>query len=82
MCDRVDEAVVLLVSTNFAYQEAGVQNEAGDHPAEKDNAQENFDVFLPIQNDPAEADTDRCRGKQYSKGEKEGDLAAPGNAHY
>ena len=62
MSDGVDETVVLLVAANFADQKTGIKNKAGGDCAKKDDAEKNFKIMLPIQNDPAETDGNRNRG--------------------
>src|SRR5919197_554410 len=52
----IDEAIVLLVATNLAYQEDGVQDEPGSNSAEEDDAQEDLQTLPPVQDDPAETD--------------------------
>jgi len=77
----INEAIVLLILADLANQEAGVQNEAGNDGAEEEYPKEDFDVLLPVENDPAKTDGDRSRCQQHADGEKEGHLAAPANSH-
>src|SRR6266496_3529553 len=79
--DSIDEAVVLFVASDFANQEAGIQDEASDNGAEEKDPQQDFNVLLPIKDDPAKSDTYRRRSKQNANGQKEDDFAAPANAH-
>src|SRR5215469_16223418 len=79
--DRIDETVVLLVSPDFANQKTGIEDQTGDDGAKEEDAQQNFDAFLPVDNDPAEADGNRGYREKGSQREKKGDLAPPGNAH-
>lgn len=81
MRNRVDETVVLLVSPDFADKKAGVENQAGDNSPEKDDAEQDFYVLLPVENDPSKTDSNGCGSKRYSDGEKKRDLAAPADTH-
>ena len=66
MGDGVDEAVVLLVATNLADQKDGIEDEAGDDRAKKDDTEENFDALAPVEDDPAAADGEGDRGQTNS----------------
>src|SRR6476660_2811950 len=62
MRDRIYEAVMLLIPTDFADQEAGVQIKSLDYCAKKYNSQEGLQFFLPVGDSPAKAYRDRsCR---------------------
>ena len=61
--DRVDEAIVLLVAANLAQQENRIENQPRRDGAEEDYAQENFDAFAPVEDDPAESDRDCDAGE-------------------
>ena len=52
--DGVDETIVLLVPPNLTQQENSVEDQPGCDSAEEDHAQEDFDSFAPIEDDPAE----------------------------
>jgi len=54
--DSVDETIVLLVAADFAQQENRVEDQTGGDGAEEDDAEENFDAFAPVEDDPAESD--------------------------
>src|SRR5689334_2565835 len=72
---------MLLVFADLADEETGVQNEAGCDCAKKKHAEKDFDVVLPIEDDPAEANRNGGSGEQHSQGQKEGDFCAPADAH-
>ena len=81
MRHRVDKAVVLLITADFADEEAGIENETGDDGSEENDAEQDLHVLLPVQNDPAETYGDGGRGTNYSDAQKECDFAAAANAH-
>ena len=76
----INETIVLLILADLADQEAGIQNEAGNDGAEEEYPKDDFDVLLPVENNPAKADTNRDRCQQYSDGQEECHFAAPANS--
>jgi len=81
MSDGVNEAVVLLVTANFADEKAGVEDEAGGNGSKEDDPEKNANFLSPVEDDPAKANRADDRGQRYPEGEKEYDFAAPANAH-
>src|SRR5258708_25532660 len=79
--NSVDKAVVLFVLSDFADQKAGVQDQAGSNGSEEDDSQQDFDTFLPVEDDPAKDDEDRNAGQHNAKREKENNFAAAAYAH-
>ena len=73
MGDGIDEAVVLLVAANFAHQEAGVHDQAGDHGSEENYAQEKQHAFAPVENDPADVQPDRQQHQANAQHDEKGD---------
>src|SRR5208282_2497643 len=59
--DRVDEAVMLLVAANLANQKNGIEDEAGNDGAKKNDAKKNLDALAPVEDDPSTADGERHR---------------------
>ena len=57
--DGVDEAVVLFVAADFADQEDGVEDQAGDDGDEENNAEEKQYAFAPVEDDPADVQARR-----------------------
>src|SRR5580700_886120 len=56
--DGVDEAAVLFVAADFAHQEDGVEDHAGNDGEEKYDAEEEQDAFAPVEDDPADVQGD------------------------
>ena len=54
--DGVDERVVLLVAADFAHQEGGVQDHAGNDHGEQQDAEKQQDAVAPIEQDPADVE--------------------------
>jgi hypothetical protein len=81
MSDGVNKAIVLFIAANFANQKTGIENQTGRNRTKKDDPEKDFDIVLPIQNDPAETDGNRNCGQHYPESEKESDFAAPANPH-
>src|SRR5581483_5323736 len=77
----IDETIMLLIAPNFANQETGIQNEPSDDCAKEQNAEKDFDVLLPVQDDPAKTDGDGSSCQRNTKGKKEGNLPAAAYAH-
>src|SRR5579859_6246998 len=59
MSNCINEAVMLLIAANFADQKAGIENQASGYRPEEDDPEKNFNVMLPVQDDPAETNRDR-----------------------
>src|SRR5262249_25608862 len=59
MSDRVQEAVLLLVSADFPDQKDRVQDQAGDDQAEKDYAQYQRDRVGPVMDNPTDVEIER-----------------------
>ena len=80
--DRVDKTVMLLVAADFAHQENRVQDDAGSNRTEEDESKENLNAFLPVEDDPTAADSQR-RGRQPDAQcqEESNRFAARGDAH-
>jgi hypothetical protein len=72
---------MLLVAANLANQKTGIKNEAGGDGTEKDDAEKDLNVVLPIEDDPAETNSHGDRGEHQAEREKENDFAAPAYAH-
>src|SRR5438874_8690794 len=72
---------MLLVAAYFANQETGVQDQAGHDGTEKNYAQNNFNVLLPVENDPPKTHGNRSERQTDREGQEENDLAASGHAH-
>src|ERR1019366_7595281 len=78
----IDEAVVLLVAPDFAHQKDGIENESGDNGAKEDDAENDFDAFAPVEDDPAAAHGKGDRSQNHSEAEEERNRFAPaGNSH-
>ena len=71
--DRIDEAVMLLVAANFTDQETGVHDEPGNQQGEKNHAQKEQDAFAPVEDDPADVQSDRQQYQTHAQNDKEGD---------
>src|SRR5579864_86214 len=78
---RIDEAIVLLIAADFADEETGVQDQPGHNCAKENDAEENLNFLLPVENDPSKPHRYGGCGEEYAKREEEDDFAAPGNAH-
>ena len=81
MSNSIDKAVVLFVAANFTNQKTGVKYQTGSDGTKKDDAEKNFDVMLPVQDDPAETDSDRDRGQDHAERKKEHFFSATANTH-
>jgi len=55
----IDKAIVLFVAANFTNEKTGVEYQTGSDGTKKDDPEKNFDIMLPVQDDPAETDSDR-----------------------
>ena len=62
MRDRVNEAVVLLIATNFADQKNRIQHQPGNDGEKKDRTQNEFDFLAPVEDDPADV---QCGGRHH-----------------
>ena len=81
MGNGINEAVVLFVAAYFADEKAGIEDQASNDSAEENHAQHDFYVLLPVQDDPTEANRNRCGRQQDAERQKETNFAAPGNPH-
>src|SRR5215813_10507635 len=81
MCDRIDEAVVLLIETNLSDQEAGVENDPRGDSSEKHDAENNFQIVAPVKNDPAAAYSKGKPGQADSQAQEEKRRLAARYAH-
>ena len=79
--DGVDEAIVLLVASDFADEKAGVEDEAGGNGYKEDDPEKNANFLTPVEDDPAKANRADDRGQHHAKRQKEYDFAATANAH-
>ena len=70
MCDRIDEAVMLLVAPNFADQKNRIQNQSRHDRAKKNNAQKNPDALPPVKDDPSTPHRKRHRRQADSQREE------------
>ena len=78
----IDEAVMLFVAANLAHQETGVHNQPCDQQGEEDYAQEKQNAFAPVENDPADVQSDRQQHQANAQNDEEGDgPAAAADAH-
>jgi hypothetical protein len=55
----IQEAVLPFISTDFANDEDGVDDQAGDNHTEKDNAQNKRHDLPPMEHDPGDIKEDR-----------------------
>ena len=77
MGNRVDEAVVLLITANFADQKNRVENEAGNDDEKKYAAEEKFEAFAPVEDDPADVQRERRRNQANAQRDEEVDGLLP-----
>src|SRR6516162_2085020 len=73
MRDRVNEAVVLLVTPNLANQKDSIEHQASGDRAEEQYAKEDFDSFAPGEDDPAKAYRRGNRRQADAKDQEEND---------
>ena len=64
--NRIDEAVVLLVATDFVHQEAGVDDHPRNDQEEKNYPKEKQHPFAPVKDDPANVQCYRQRHQAYA----------------
>src|ERR1700756_3056331 len=82
MGNRVNEAVVLLVTANFVDEKNCVESNSGNDGTEENDSQEDFDAFAPVDDNPAAAYGERQGSKAGPESQKDGErLATGGNAH-
>src|ERR1700733_12554036 len=78
----VDKAIVLTAATPPPNQEAGVHDHAGNDQCKKDDAEEQQHSLAPVEDDPADIESDRQRDQADAQAEKEDDgSAAARDAH-
>src|ERR1700743_3119966 len=73
--DGVEEAVLAFVALDFADDEDGVDDEAGDYGGEEDDAEDQRDDGAGVVDDPADVEEDRDGGEDGAEGDEEGDRA-------
>ncbi len=72
----VDEAVVLLASSQFAHQKDGVDYHAGNDQREEDDAEKQQHALAPVEDDPSNVESDRQRDQADAQAEEEDDRSA------
>ena len=65
--DGVEKAVLLLVAADFAHQEDGVQDDAGDDESEEQDAQDEGNDFAPVEHDPTDIEHQRYNGDEHAE---------------
>ena len=82
MGDRIDEAVMLLVTPDLVDQEAGIDDETRNQHGEQDHAQKQQHALAPVKDDPANIQPYRQGHEANAEHHKKRDgLAAAGDAH-
>jgi hypothetical protein len=74
--DGVDEGVVLLVATDFAYEEGCVEDEPRDDQDEEDDAEDKQRHLAPVEQNPADVERQRERDQTDAEREEEDDRLA------
>src|SRR5208282_544603 len=77
MSDGVDEAVMLLVAPNLAYQKNRIEDKASDDGAKKNDAKKNLNSFAPVEDDPSAANRKRHRRQANAQREESVDRLLP-----
>ncbi len=77
MRDGVDERIVLFVPPDFADQEGGVQNQAGDDGGEDEHAEDQGRDLPPGHDHPADVQGRGQRHEGHPEDDEEGDRPAP-----
>ena len=71
----IDERLVLVVPPDFANQEDGIENDAGDDEGKHENAEEQQSGLPPADNDPADVEGERPADDARPEDDEEGDRA-------
>lgn len=66
MRNRINEAVMLFVTSDFADQEDRVQDKTGDDDEEEDAPEEKFETFAPMKDDPTDVERDGCGNEAHA----------------
>ena len=64
MRDGVEEAVLLLISPDFADEKDRVDDEPGNEHTEEDDAEDERNDLPPVKDDPADVEDDRQGNEQ------------------
>src|SRR5215471_96879 len=82
MSYSIDEAVVLFTAPDLAHEENRVHHHAGDDQGEEDDSEEQQDAFAPIEDDPANVESNGQRHQAYTQDDEERDRStAARDAH-
>ena len=76
MSDGVDEAVMLFVAANFTDQKTGIHDHPGDQQGEENYAEKKQNPFAPVEDDPADIQSDRQQYQANAQNDEEGDCPA------
>src|SRR5258707_5543775 len=76
MGDCIDEAVVLFATPKLPHQKACVHDHSRDDQGKKYDAKEQQDSLTPVENDPANVESDRQRHQGNAQGKEENDSSA------
>ena len=81
--DRVEEAILLFISVDFANEENGVYDESRNDQSEKDDAEYEWDELSPVEDDPRDVKRHRQSNQAGAQGHEERDLlGTTGNVHH
>src|SRR3954465_14514880 len=71
MRNCIDKAVMLLVAPHFAHEKNGIYHHSGNDQSKKDDAEEQQHALTPIEDDPADVESNRERNQANAQAEKE-----------
>ena len=77
MGNSVDEAIMLLIAANFADQKNRIENEPGNDDEKEYAAEEKFEAFAPVEDDPADVQRERRRNQANAQRDEEVDGLLP-----
>src|SRR5689334_5900716 len=82
MGDRVDERVMLLVPANLADQKDGVEDHAGDDCRQQQNAQNQEEAMVPVEQHPTDIKEDGDNNDADAERDKKRDRLSPSGNHH